>query len=461
MTLESRAMTQAMIKAAVSELRTLFQESPQSSNVTNGDYGETMKRSLVEAGHYEYFDRVGSERSVLSEEEVAAAKEIKAEDALVAYMTPFFQRVCSEVDEGMSFVNSETIAWLPTSSQNKRRYLKPDFTIIHRAMVSLQERPGECLFGSPELDAIEAMRVVGEAKIILGEEGFGELCRYTVITAQRFGSTVRGIGFGPSTFILVESNSSAPFKATEGSLCTPGSFELIKKFIDRDDPLTKSFALLCNALGVREHHVSSGRKARSFLGKGRSGRAFVVTRPDNSDISVLKVVFSTEGFEKTNQEFRRLENAGKESPDHVVRVRVGSFCDGEFLIGSIKYFYCGYLMDEVGRPTQSGDLNDVSRERICRSLNDLHRDNVHHGDARVPNVVDCNGRFKWIDLHHRVSPLRDIALTYDVKMLFDSMLSPCPVEWGALSPHLRQYSETANVDSMLEMLRIISSMRRE
>ena len=451
-----------MTQAVITEVRNMNQENPQSSNMTKGGYGETMRNSLLRAGNYEYFADVGSERSVLSENEVAAAMKLKPERELVAYLTPYFQAVCDEVDTGMSFVNSENVAWLPTPSGNDRRLLKPDFTIIHGAMASLQNQSVASNFGSPVLDVIESLRVVGEVKLKLDDEGFGELCCYTEMIAQQFGpdkgTIIRGIALDPSRFILVESNSSAPFKAIEGSLSAPGSLELIKKFIGHDDPLTRSFTLLCDALQVREHHnhVSSEGRFRSFLGKGRSGRAFVVTGLDHPGTSVLKVVVSTDNFEKTREEFRRLHDARNASPNHVVRVKVDSFRNGEFLIGTIKYFYHGYLMEEVGRPMQSEHLEAEDRELICRSLNALHLDGIYHGDARIPNVVNCGGHFKWIDLHHRVSPSADIAMIYDVKTLFESMFSPRCVDWHALSPLLKQYGETCAVDHMLEILRTIS-----
>ena len=82
---------------------------------------------------------------------------------------------------------------------------------------------------------------------------------------------------------------------------------------------------------------------------------------------------------------------------------------------------------------RSVNLGPEDRQQICRSLNVLHLNGVFHGDARVPNVVNCSGIFKWIDLHHIVSVFADDAVICDVKTLFESMFMPRRIEWGDVS----------------------------
>ena len=464
---ESQHESQVAFGSIMAELRTIRKQDPPMSNMTNGGYGRTVKSSLIRDGHYTVFGGDESGRSVLSPAQVIIAQESESEDKLVAFLTPFFQAVCDEVFPRVSVVNSETIAWLPTHSGKSSHNLKPDFTVMHPAMILLKAmKDGKYFGGSPVLEVIETLRVVGEVKLKLDDEGFGEICRYTEIISQQFASTfgngslTRGILFDSSKFILIESNRAAPVHATEGRLDAPGSFELIRDFFSRDDPLTRSFALLCEGLGVTERHIMpSGSGFRSFLGKGRTGKAFAVTEANCSDVYVLKVVFSADGdrSEKTLQEFRRLKTAYQSLPTHIVRVKIDSFIGGEFTIEPDKYSYCGYLMEEVGVTMRHEDLTPADRKHICCSLNALHLNGIYHGDARVPNVVNCNGHFKWIDLLHVVSFFKDAAAICDVKTLFESMFMPRRIEWGDVSQQLESYGEGLDINVLLEILQTISS----
>ena len=457
-----------MTVAVISEVRAGFQNDPELSNMTQSSYGQCMKQLLEKNDQYIYFEGNGSGRCVLSPAEVADAETKDSVKDLVAFLTPYIQAVCDEVGPGMKVVNGENISWLTTPSGNSSHDLKPDLIIIHRAMIHLKVENGNNLCGSPVSDVIEALRVVCEAKKKLGNQGFGEICTYTRMIAQQYqktfskGSIIRGIAFDSSKFILVESNCAAPVRATEGRLDTIGSFELLQGFFSYEDPLTASFVRLCSELEVREHYsAQSDSGSVAFLGKGRSGTAFVVEeQTSGSDIIyVLKVVFSTDNSTaKTLGEFRRLLAAQcRADSAHVVRVKIDSFKSGEFSIGSTKYYYWGYLIHDVGVPMRSVNLGPEDRQQICRSLNVLHLNGVFHGDARVPNVVNCSGIFKWIDLHHIVSVFADDAVICDVKTLFESMFMPRRIEWGDVSQQLESYAEGLDINVLLEILQIISS----
>jgi hypothetical protein len=106
--------------------------------MTNGGYGVTMKNDLLKRGHYRTFIGNGSERSVLSAGEVETAKAFKREKELVAYLTPFFQAICNEITLGLTVINSENIAWLPTRAMTSNYNLKPDIFAVHLAMAQLK-----------------------------------------------------------------------------------------------------------------------------------------------------------------------------------------------------------------------------------------------------------------------------------------------------------------------------------
>ena len=456
---------QALSNEVRAGLQAFRQQGTELSNMTNNNYGDAVKQSLKRDNRYTRFVGSSTGRSVLSPEEVVVARQFELEKDLVAYLTPFLQAVCAELGPGMTVVNSETIPWLP--SGNSAHYLKPDVTIIHRAMIHLAMQTEGKLYGQPVPAVIETLRVVGEAKAKVDNEGFGEICKYTTFLAQQFpdsfplGSISRGMVFDSSEFILVESNSAAPISAIEGRFDTPGSFDLLHTFFSREDPLTTSLVKLCGKLNVEAHYgVSSEKGSVSFLGKGNSGKAFVVQDQAGPEIYVLKVVYSTEEIDKAAHEFRRLRDAHRTVGAHVARVKTDSFRQGDFFIGDVRYYYWGYLLHDLGVPTRCTDLGSESRVQICRSLNELHRQGVFHGDARVPNVVHCDGMYKWIDLHPVVHVCTDSAAICDVQTLFESMVSPSTyIEWNGdeLSSLTTAYGQDRRVEGLLEILQVIST----
>jgi hypothetical protein len=182
---------------------------------------------------------------------------------------------------------------------------------------------------------------------------------------------------------------------------------------------------------------------------------------------VLKVVLTDDNSDKTAEEFRRLLDAYHVVPSHVVQVKHDSFRSGEFQRKNLtkKTFYSGYLIEDIGVPMQydsrkgwSVSLTAREFEEICRSLNKLHLEGIYHGDARVPNVIDCNGNFKWIDFHHVVGASQQASATSDVKRLIESMYWPRSIVWGELSQSLlKSYGENLDIEHMLAILRMQSS----
>jgi hypothetical protein len=328
-------------------------------------------------------------------------------------------------------------------------------------MVRLRKEKNGKIAGKPVPQVIETLRVVGEAKVALDQNSFGTICGYTRTVAEQFrdeieGNIVRGILLNSSKFILVESNRAGSLRATEGHLDAPGSFQLIQTFFSREDPLTKSFVLLCEALGVKEHHTERAEGwFQSFLGRGRFGSTFVVrSLASETEICALKIVVSKEHYiAKMMREFELLAAAHEKMPTHVVRVKKDSFAEGLFHIGGISYYYSGYLMEEVGVPLQPSMLNDDVCEQICRSLNDLHRKDIHHGDARYPNVVICDGHYKWIDFSTLTSVAGRFGFIFDVKCLIDSFKFPLSVDWNKFADKLDLYAESLDVEHLLAIYR--------
>jgi hypothetical protein len=124
------------------QLMSILQPQPTSTSMTNNGYGRTVKNALLEKKAYTTFTGCGSERSVLSVEEVSEARNCENEKSIVIFLSPFLQSICNEVGEGMMCLNSERVPWSKTDSGNPHNDLKPDLNIIHRAMVCLKEEGG-------------------------------------------------------------------------------------------------------------------------------------------------------------------------------------------------------------------------------------------------------------------------------------------------------------------------------
>lgn len=444
--------------------------------MSHDGYGRTVENRLRPLGAYTRLIEDKSGKPFLTVEEYSDASKITVEKDLVAFLIPILQKVCDEVKSELICVNSETIPWLKTDSGSYRNDLKPDFTVIHRAMVQALRVSSEgVIIGRPKWNAIEALRVVGKAKIDKKYEGFGEICLYTEIVAQQiahgkkgYSGTIRGIAIDRTSFILVETNCAGPVRAIEGNLGTLGSYELFQNFFSRNDPLTTSFMRLCHELGVKEHYISAGKESRSLLGKGFSGRAFVVKGVSGTTF-VLKVVITDLESSKTEQEFDRLLVETQSNTPHVVRVVEGSFKSGEFEIDSDTFWsgasripsskkkYYGYLMEDVGAPIRYNTIRETDRTDICKSLNALHVRNVYHGDARIPNVVKCEKTFKWIDFHHMIGASPAIAAIDDVNKLMISMFPSQEFPKGeSYQKLLKSYGKDQTFNGMKDILKFYS-----
>jgi hypothetical protein len=438
--------------------------------MTAGSYGEFTRTKLLQNGQYTIFAGDGSKPGILKTDEVMFAKELKTKEELISYLTPSFQALCDEIAPlGMTIINTENTLWsgglencMPTGN------LKPDLAVIHRAMVHFEGLPGAENHGRPVPEVIDTLRVLCKAQLKLDDKGFGEICSSTEMVARSFEytlrkvSTVRGIAFDSSKFILVESNQADAVRAVEGMLDAPGSLELVREFFSREDPLTRSFVLMCDALGVKEYPSDwPGGGARSCLGRGRYGGAFIVkglTGPEDEKPHVLKIAVSEGSTQKdTRYQFDCMMGSYEDLPNHVVRVKEGSFTYGYFKIASVNYGYSGYLIEDVGVPMpQQSDLTQEVCAEICRSLNALHLNGIYHGDPHYGNVVLCDGQYKWIDFGMVCSGIKEKVIIYDAKCLIESFFRPNPVKWeGFLGDLLETYAASLDVECMLAIVQHI------
>ena len=306
------------------------------SNSNTGDYGEKTCIKLKNLRLYKTAgDRAGGQ-AVLTLAQAMEAEQCEDEAHLVQYLSAHINRVLSTCPTtvGLIAVNSEHITWLPSSSGNPRRDMKPDVFIINRAMVEYRKvtessredhlQPQPSFYGKPMSMTLDTVRLTCEAKHTKKSDeflGFGDACQYTSRLAEECINNVNwkhksvcfGMDFNASRFILVECNASGPVRATECSWTTPGSAELLREFASQNDPLTEAFKQLCNELEVEVDFVpvqpvtTNDDRFSSILGRGGFGTAFAVRdRSDASKRYALKVVFHTNPSNKTEREFHRM-----------------------------------------------------------------------------------------------------------------------------------------------------------
>jgi tRNA A-37 threonylcarbamoyl transferase component Bud32 len=101
------------------------------------------------------------------------------------------------------------------------------------------------------------------------------------------------------------------------------------------------------------------------------------------------------------------------------------------------------VLSQVGRKLRRTDF-----ARIMRSLQKLHVKDIIHGDARLANVVDVEGRVMWLDFRHS-RPLPTIQQKIlDLESLLKSLLSPTSHSRNIITPIAQAYDGN-NVEEII------------
>ncbi|CAJ1944894.1 unnamed protein product [Cylindrotheca closterium] len=147
----------------------------------------------------------------------------------------------------------------------------------------------------------------------------------------------------------------------------------------RQDPLIKVLDKACFELGLVPEE-------NGYLGSGAFGLVFKVC-DQNGVAFALKIVPDVDDNVAELQKQMSITNeATRKCPHLIVGVEEDSFRKFGKLGAAL-------LFSEVGNHYSS-----LSKKAIIDCLQELHENNVVHGDARVENIVCVNGRAKWIDL---------------------------------------------------------------
>jgi hypothetical protein len=311
------------------------------------------------------------------------------ESAVVAFLTPHFERIF----ENLAVVNSEEYTWLQVSSETKRYNQKPDMFVCHGGMYQKREaskttqeteslRTTDFKFGVLSSWVLrDCISATLEAKTRINKEAFGEVINYGrhLSLDHPEPNDVRIVLFDKTEFWLVVFARGVCALVTKCAWNVGGSLKLLKDFAKASSTWPEVLDSVCGKLDLV---VAEGE---AFLGHGSFGRVFRVFRRegrrDTRDALALKIVLGVNVVE-LGAEATSLRGAFALVPDHVMEAK-------EFV--SVKNG-AGLLLACVGRPIQK-----VKFSLAVEALAALHAKGVCHGDPRIANAVWADENVKWID----------------------------------------------------------------
>jgi hypothetical protein len=380
--------------------------------------GHHIRDRLLQVGQYIVYDGNLPGDPVLNDVERRALQERTTEAEVVAFLTPVLAELLASAAPtsyatdlfDLVLVNSENHRWLDERNfaGNESSLQKPDLYVTWRPFVRFKgstdvgSECGALAHRALQLDGV--VLIVMDAKLgSLTDAARGQVEGYI----QRLPDHVRGLLFNKAEFQMFTAAHGASSRielcrwdqsGTKRKLCEhfSGIRSLLPPLVDLLHQLLSRLSL---QLDLQLLPPEAWRA--SFLGAGSRGRVFAVKKRSSPDghLLALKVVVTSDDAETTRQ-FEVQESAGSvmmtvsrnggvaEVPA-AVQVIPGS-------LTRVEDLGVGYLMASVGRPMS------MTKKRIkgaLLALAALHRENIVHGDARVPNVLEVDGSMRWTDFH--------------------------------------------------------------
>lgn len=124
----------------------------------------------------------------------------------------------------------------------------------------------------------------------------------------------------------------------------------------------------------------------AFLGAGATGRVFKVCREDKT-MAALKIV--TTDFSLLMLESQKMRSAEQTGVVATVLEDYKILDNGNG---------AAVLIREIGEPISRESLTESTVVEIVHILFILHSSGIQHGDPRLPNLIQVDGRILWIDL---------------------------------------------------------------
>ena len=369
------------------------------------------------------------------------------EKDLVHMYTAGLMKIVNEVDQDLRLVNSEHYRWLHTPGGNSKGQLKPDFFSAYHALVKFmppyQDAPeaideGKKYFGKfSHWQCRQSIHCIWDAKLTVGNEAFGEKCKYIQIAAQGKSDhngrelCLKEVIFDIKSFWMVTTEGGTIQKVDVCDWTQAGSKVVLTTFLQHSDPWMNCTRLLCDKLKVTIVDVSqetAPRKGKSAcLGAGGSGRAFRLT-----DGRVLKVVIGEDHVKELKNEYDCLLQFLQLGLS-VMPVVQNTFVS-EMPTNGVAYG--GYIMTLQGSPISQKPGKAIVRQ-LTSTLFAIHSMGYVHGDSRIQNAVLVNNKVLWIDCrrpmriysNHEVGDdiehlVRSLGGTVDASLLSNYVANP-------------------------------------
>jgi hypothetical protein len=371
----------------------------------------------------------GEGPAVLSATQSVDLRSKRTEFAVVQALAPHLVRLLlpdARADDPcpLVLVNSKRLPWLVQAGTPARSMprTKPDLFVSWRPLVTLRAGGADQILREPDdryvfgtlggyaLQKLGCVAVMLEAKKdSVDTEAFGELGGYHSCIP----GGCDGMVFGSSSFWMYRSLDGHPVSLEKGSWTAEGSADAIKAFFSRSHApprLVLVLRELLTRLNARCIHVPVAAappkpaEQRCYLGSGSSGHVFAVGPPERP--RALKV-FLSPPHARVETEFERLRLAAASGapviapvPDSCVLVEVAQ-PDGSVVAGG------GFLLERVGTEFVVDSAEKCAA--AFSSLAGLHRVQVIHGDARLPNLLLVDGEPAWVDLFDSVNAIEGEA----------------------------------------------------
>jgi hypothetical protein len=337
-----------------------------------------------------------------------AARALSPDHAILNHSGPEKQLVYDIYDAvlrpmfGNDLVESQEIDWLPQSFHfDSKIDYRPDLFLQHPFFVKLHNHssvPPRTTGGSHSelLDTVFGVLEGKMSSVLTSNEHLGKIVSYLDCTNGSIGEYCRGRALKPSSNrgLLFDKAHAVLLDALDGRVTRvitckwtdEGSYDLIRDhFLSHSRPSWHTImvaldATLRPAIGIRPF---------GFLGAGGYGRVFELEMPAGQVIKV--VVGEQEQLMICQKEFKYLSSVAQSFVIPVVPDSFATYVVDDFRLA--------YFRMEAGTPFKITDRTLENLTAAVSVLEEMHRANHIHGDARLDNLVFHGNpqRLVWID----------------------------------------------------------------
>jgi hypothetical protein len=321
---------------------------------------------------------------VFSEEEYKKMQDIQSEVALVDVISERIQVLLPT----RKVVSSEVFPWLVAYKRSSTLNLKPDLCIANTAFFEIKGSRGTLPSGIPTDPSIYVGVSFIDAKVSNRNENqaLGEAIvhsQYLETNYVRHNNTAfvfhHAVAYKEEIFLF--KFRGGILEAIRVPWNAGGSAALLIDHFRERDPISRVLKLVLDTKKLHLHHDPC-----VFLGAGATGVVFRVRENESEKEFALKIVVGENCVGLLTREYERNQEISAEC--------VVKGCDFIRLdaIGG-----AGMLMEEVGTKVVPEKVLDESNE-ILAAMVRLHSKGYVHGDARVANLLNFHGIYKWCDV---------------------------------------------------------------